>query len=85
MKQEIRYQWRHLWIGKWVTTRYHCTEEFIRASHPEAVRLDDTREVIMLRANCTSAFLTPLLDSDGNRLMGWQEAQAKTQKSPPPN
>jgi hypothetical protein len=30
------------WLGKWTTTRHHCTEEDIRVEHPEAVRMEGT-------------------------------------------
>ena len=68
MKEEITYQWRIQWAGKWSTTRFHCTEAHIRAEHPEAVCLPDTKRVQFIpetpeefaaqqRANCTGGFL----------------------------
>lgn len=45
MKQVEVYTWRIQWCGKWSNTRYKCTEEDIRAKHPEAIRQDHTREV----------------------------------------
>lgn len=45
MKREEVWQWRTLWIGKMIKTRYKCTEEFIRHRHPEAVRVEGTMEV----------------------------------------
>lgn len=45
MREEEVYAWRVLWIGKWHTTRFKCSEAFIRETHPEAIRLDSTREV----------------------------------------
>ncbi len=48
MKTEIRYRWRVLWVGKWVTTGYHCTEEVIRRSNPAAKCLEHTREELLV-------------------------------------
>lgn len=42
MKIEQTYRWRVQWMGRWTTTRHHCTEEQIRREHSEAQRLDDT-------------------------------------------
>jgi len=42
MKIEHHYRWRTLWNGKMSPTRHHCTEEQIRKSHPEAVRIEGT-------------------------------------------
>ena len=41
MKREETYKWRTLWNGKMSPTRFHCTEEFIKAKHPEAERIED--------------------------------------------
>lgn len=40
MKTEHTYRWMTKWNGKMSPTRYHCTEEFIRKRHPEAVRIE---------------------------------------------
>ncbi len=41
MHLENRYQWRvQNHIGRWITTRYHCSESRIREQHPEAVAVD---------------------------------------------
>lgn len=48
MKQENHYQWRTLWLGKWHRTRYHTTEERIRKTNPEAVRIEETLIVRMV-------------------------------------
>lgn len=45
MKQEEVWQWRTLWVGKMTPTRYKCSEESIRAAHPEAVRVEGTMEL----------------------------------------
>lgn len=42
MKTEHTYRWLTRWAGKMSPTRYHCTEEQIRKSHPEAVRIEGT-------------------------------------------
>ena len=68
MKRIEQHRWRVLWAGKWKTTSYHCTEEEIRAEHPEAERVEDTLRVMEIAetaeervaqelANSTSAFL----------------------------
>ena len=46
MKIEIRYLWRYKWGGRMVTSRIKVTEEQFRKEHPEAVRLDETREEV---------------------------------------
>jgi hypothetical protein len=43
MRTEVQYRWRILWVGRWVTTGHHCTEEQIRKEHPEAVRIEGSR------------------------------------------
>jgi hypothetical protein len=40
MKTEHTYRWMTKWNGKMTPTRHHCTEEAIRKSHPEAVRIE---------------------------------------------
>lgn len=45
MKTIELYRWRVLWLGKWTTTRHVATEDEIRREHPEAQRLDHTREL----------------------------------------
>lgn len=42
MKTEQTYRWLTKWNGKMTPTRYHATEESIRKSHPEAVRIEGT-------------------------------------------
>ena len=39
------FTWRTLWLGKWHKTSYKCSEEFIRMQHPEAIKVEGTREV----------------------------------------
>ena len=63
MKVQITYHWRvQNHIGRWHTTRFDCTEEFIRRSHPEATMLPETRverivpdtEEELMKAMCAS-------------------------------
>lgn len=42
MKTEHTYRWLTKWNGKMTPTRHHCTEESIRKTHPEAVRIEGT-------------------------------------------
>ncbi len=46
MKIEVRYLWRYKWGGRMVTSSVKVTEEQFRKEHPEAVRLDETREEV---------------------------------------
>jgi hypothetical protein len=48
MKTEIRYKWRTRWAGKWSTTRYWCTEAEMLSRHPDAIRLDHTRQELQV-------------------------------------
>jgi hypothetical protein len=48
MREEIVYQWRIKWLGKWGLTRYKCTEERIRKEHMEAIMVEGSREVRLL-------------------------------------
>jgi hypothetical protein len=70
MKEEITYQWRIKWAGRWTTTRHHCTSDQVRKEHPEAVCLVDTKRVQLIpetkeefadqmRADSTSGFQRP--------------------------
>ena len=42
------YFWQIQWAGRWMTTYTRFTEEAIKREHPEAVRIDDSREVRMV-------------------------------------
>jgi len=86
MKEEISYQWRCLWIGKWITTRHHSTEESIRKEHPEAVPILSskiTRTVPSTHEECLQAMVNnstggvsrPMMGSDGSLLMVWEEGK----------
>ncbi|MDO8285304.1 MAG: hypothetical protein Q7T69_09880 [Rhodoferax sp.] len=39
------YFWQIQWAGRWMTTYTRFSEEAIKREHPEAVRIDDSREV----------------------------------------
>lgn len=39
------YFWQIQWAGRWMTTHTRFSEEAIKREHPEAVRIDDSREV----------------------------------------
>ncbi|MBK6594171.1 MAG: hypothetical protein IPG23_16555 [Burkholderiales bacterium] len=45
MKQEEVYFWQIQWAGRWMTTFTRFTEEAVKREHPEAVRIDDSRQV----------------------------------------
>lgn len=49
MKVEVRYSWRYKWGGRMVTSKIKMTEEQARKASPDAVRLDDTREEVLIR------------------------------------
>lgn len=49
MKIEVRYLWRIKWAGRTVTSPTKMTEEMARKEHPEAVRLDHSREEFIVR------------------------------------
>lgn len=48
MKIEVRYSWRYKWGGRMVTSSIKMTEERVRKESPDAVRLDDTREEVLV-------------------------------------
>lgn len=48
MKIEVRYSWRYKWAGRMVTSSIKMTEERARKESPDAVRLDDTREEVLV-------------------------------------
>ncbi len=47
MKQEDVYFWQIQWAGRWMTTFTRFTEEAIKREHPEAFRIEGSREVRM--------------------------------------
>jgi len=44
MIQQDVYFWQIQWAGRWMTTHTRFSEEAIKREHPEAVRIDDSRE-----------------------------------------
>jgi hypothetical protein len=48
MREVEKWKWRVRWAGRLTTTRIHYTEAEIRREHPEAIRLDGTRIVVVL-------------------------------------
>lgn len=48
MKIEVRYSWRTKWAGRMVTSRIKMTEDRARANDPAAVRIDSSREEIVV-------------------------------------
>lgn len=44
MIQQDVYFWQIQWAGRWMTTYTRFSEEAIKREHPEAVRIDDSRE-----------------------------------------
>lgn len=67
---DIRYRWRY-WDEvrrKHCTTRFHCTEEFIRKEHPDAVAVENSRQELVLvddpYANSTAHFFTGPPDNE---------------------
>lgn len=48
MTQQDVYFWQIHWAGRWMTTFTRFTEEAIKREHPEAIRIDESREVRMV-------------------------------------
>lgn len=48
MIQQDVYFWQIQWAGRWRTTFTRFTEEAIKREHPEAIRIDESREVRMV-------------------------------------
>lgn len=68
MKTVEHYQWRVLWLGKWVTTRYTTDEATIKATHPEAIRCEGS---MVLREQCeTEAEVRAAMASHSTPPMG---------------
>ena len=47
IKQDV-YFWQIRWAGRWMTTYTRFSEDAIKCEHPEALRIDDSREVRMV-------------------------------------
>jgi hypothetical protein len=65
MKEEITYQWTCQQLGKWFTTRYHCTEESIRKEHPEAVPIVSSRVARMVPSTSEECLKAVYANSTG--------------------
>lgn len=48
MKIEVRYLWRYKWGGRVVTSSVKMTEEQVHKESPDAIRLDDSREEVLV-------------------------------------
>jgi hypothetical protein len=46
MVTEEVYFWRIQWAGRWMLTTRRFTEKEIRQEHPEALRVDDSRQIV---------------------------------------
>lgn len=46
MVTEEVYFWRIQWAGRWMLTTRRFTEKEIRQEHPEALRVDDSRQTV---------------------------------------
>jgi len=41
------YFWRIQWAGTWMFTRTRVSEKTIRLEHPEAIRIDDSKQLVL--------------------------------------
>lgn len=47
MITEEIYFWRIQWAGTWMFTRTRVSEKTIRLEHPEAIRIDDSKQLVL--------------------------------------
>ncbi len=47
MITEEMYFWRIQWAGTWMFTRTRVSERTIRREHPEAIRIDDSKQLVL--------------------------------------
>lgn len=47
MVTEEVFYWQIQWAGRWMLTRQRFTERAIRLEHPEAIKVDESREVLL--------------------------------------
>lgn len=47
MITEEVYFWRIQWAGTWMFTRTRVSEKSIRLEHPEAIRIDDSKQLML--------------------------------------
>ncbi|MGI9134401.1 MAG: hypothetical protein ACR2I0_10745 [Rhodoferax sp.] len=45
MVEEQVYFWQIQWAGRWMTSSVRYSEKQIRQTHPEAIRIDESRQV----------------------------------------
>jgi len=67
MITEEVYFWRIQWAGTWMITRTRVSETTIRQEHPEAIRIDDSKQLM----------LTPETPQE------WMQAAARTRNAGP--
>ena len=77
MQTVEKWRWRIRWAGRWTSTRIHQTEAEIRAEHPEAVRIEESRIVVQQAASqdeVGAAHRGPrrYLDAGGRALKMWE-------------
>ena len=79
------YYWRTLWCGKWGATKHKWSEEDIKQRSPEAIRLDESRDLRLLpeteeelRAaqENTAGPMTPPAAPGQRKLMAWEVSHA---------
>ena len=51
MVTEEVYFWRIQWAGRWMLTTRRFSERDVRQEHPEAIRVDESRQVIFTPEN----------------------------------
>ncbi len=51
MVTEEVFFWRIEWAGRWMLTHRRFSEREIRLEHPEAIRVDDSRQTIFTPEN----------------------------------
>ncbi len=47
MITEEIYFWRIQWAGTWMVTRTRVSEQTIRQEHPEAIRVEESRQLVL--------------------------------------
>jgi hypothetical protein len=47
MITEEIYFWRIHWAGTWMFTRTRVSERTIRLEHPDAIRIDDSKQLVL--------------------------------------
>lgn len=47
MVTEEVFYWQIQWAGRWILTRHRFTERAIRREHPEAIRVEESKEILL--------------------------------------